>query len=38
MGRLGHPEEIANGVSFLLSAESSYITGQILSINGGWYT
>ncbi|MCM2533402.1 SDR family oxidoreductase [Neobacillus pocheonensis] len=38
MGRLGHSEEIAKGVSFLLSAESSYITGQILAINGGWYT
>jgi 3-oxoacyl-[acyl-carrier protein] reductase len=38
MGRLGLPEEIANGVKFLLSNESSYITGQILSINGGWYT
>lgn len=37
MGRLGRPEEIAEGVSFLLSPESSYITGQILSINGGWY-
>ncbi|MDQ0198628.1 elongation factor P 5-aminopentanone reductase [Neobacillus ginsengisoli] len=38
MGRLGHSEEIAKGVSFLLSAESSYITGQVLAINGGWYT
>lgn len=38
MGRLGVPEEIANGVKFLLSDESSYITGQVLSINGGWYT
>jgi 3-oxoacyl-[acyl-carrier protein] reductase len=37
MGRLGTPEEIAKGVSFLLSEESSYITGQILAINGGWY-
>ncbi len=38
MGRLGLPEEIANGVKFLLSNESSYMTGQVLSINGGWYT
>ncbi|MHC0037135.1 elongation factor P 5-aminopentanone reductase [Pseudoneobacillus sp. C159] len=38
MGRLGKPEEIANGVSFLLSDMSSYITGQVLAINGGWYT
>jgi 3-oxoacyl-[acyl-carrier protein] reductase len=38
MGRLGLPEEIAGGVAFLLSADSSYITGQVLAINGGWYT
>jgi 3-oxoacyl-[acyl-carrier protein] reductase len=38
MGRLGKPEEIANGVSFLLSDRASYITGQVLAINGGWYT
>jgi 3-oxoacyl-[acyl-carrier protein] reductase len=38
MGRLGLPEEIANGIKFLLSEDSSYITGQVLSINGGWYT
>ncbi|HYK74865.1 MAG TPA: SDR family oxidoreductase, partial [Pseudoneobacillus sp.] len=38
MGRLGKPEEIAKGVSFLLSDQASYITGQVLSINGGWYT
>ncbi|MEH7272360.1 elongation factor P 5-aminopentanone reductase [Neobacillus vireti] len=38
MGRLALPEEIANGVKFLLSDESSYITGQVLSINGGWHT
>lgn len=38
MGRLGRPEEVANGVSFLLSEKASYITGQVLSINGGWYT
>lgn len=38
MGRLGFPEEIADSVSFLLSEESSYITGQVLAVNGGWYT
>ncbi|WP_316568548.1 elongation factor P 5-aminopentanone reductase [Neobacillus sp. YIM B06451] len=38
MGRLGRPEEIANAVAFLLSGEASYITGHILSVNGGWYT
>ncbi|OIK11100.1 3-oxoacyl-ACP reductase [Bacillus sp. MUM 116] len=38
MGRLGLPEEVAKGVAFLVSEESSYITGQILAMNGGWYT
>jgi 3-oxoacyl-[acyl-carrier protein] reductase len=37
MGRLGSPDDVANGVSFLLSEGSSYITGQTLAINGGWY-
>ncbi|MGD8191096.1 elongation factor P 5-aminopentanone reductase [Brevibacillus ginsengisoli] len=38
MGRLGQPAEIASLVSFLLSREASYITGQVISPNGGWYT
>jgi 3-oxoacyl-[acyl-carrier protein] reductase len=37
MGRLGTPIEVANATSFLVSDQSSYVTGQILSINGGWY-
>lgn len=37
MGRIGKPDEVANAVGFLVSNHSSYITGQILSVNGGWY-
>ena len=36
-GRLGSPSEVANVVSFLISSKSSYISGQIISINGAWY-
>ncbi|MBN1148846.1 MAG: 3-oxoacyl-[acyl-carrier-protein] reductase [Anaerolineales bacterium] len=35
MGRWGSPEEIAHAVAFLASQEASYITGQVLSIDGG---
>ncbi|MDA1475476.1 elongation factor P 5-aminopentanone reductase [Bacillus changyiensis] len=37
MGRLAKPEEVADAVEFLLSEKASYITGQILSVNGGWH-
>lgn len=36
MGRLGNPDDIAPPVSFLLSKESKYITGQNLIVDGGW--
>ncbi|MFC4949840.1 SDR family oxidoreductase [Pseudonocardia sp. GCM10023141] len=35
MGRLGVPDDVAGAVAFLLSAESSWITGQVLTIDGG---
>ena len=35
LARWGEPEDIANGVAFLCSAEASWITGQVLSVNGG---
>ena len=38
MQRFGKPEEVASLVAFLASEDSSYITGEVISINGGLYT
>ncbi|MDO3676343.1 elongation factor P 5-aminopentanone reductase [Paenibacillus ehimensis] len=38
VGRFGKPDEIASLVYFLALPESGYITGQIISPNGGWLT
>jgi len=35
LGRVGTPEDVANAVAFLGSEEASYITGHVLSVNGG---
>ena len=35
MGRVGNPEEIANVILFLASGLSTYMTGQVLRVDGG---
>jgi len=37
LNRLGKPEDIANCVLFLASDYASYITGQVIHVNGGMY-
>ena len=37
MGRFAQPHEIAESIVFLVSDKASYITGQVLHINGGWF-
>jgi NAD(P)-dependent dehydrogenase (short-subunit alcohol dehydrogenase family) len=36
LGRLGHPDDVAAAVAFLLSADASYITGTTLVVDGGY--
>jgi len=37
MARIGKPDEVAKVVKFLCSADASYITGQVISVNGGMF-
>lgn len=37
-GRIGKPEEVAKLFAFLASEKASYISGAIITIDGGWYT
>ena len=36
LGRVGKPEELAAAIHFLVSDDASYITGQVLPVDGGW--
>ena len=36
LGRIGKPGEIANAVAFLLSDENSFMTGSLVSVDGGY--
>ncbi|QBE48265.1 SDR family NAD(P)-dependent oxidoreductase [Leucobacter triazinivorans] len=36
LGRIGEPEDVANGVAFLASDEASWVTGSTLFVDGGW--
>jgi len=35
LSSFGTPQDVANAVAFLASDQSSYITGQVISVNGG---
>ncbi len=37
LNKLGSPKDIADAVEFLISDKATYITGQVLSVNGGFY-
>ncbi len=36
MGRIGQPEEVAKAALFLASSDSSFTTGSLLFVDGGW--
>ncbi len=38
LGRIGRPEELAAAVHFMASDDASYVTGQLLLVDGGWST
>ena len=36
LGRVGEPEDAANVAAFLASDDAAYVTGEILTVDGGW--
>jgi NAD(P)-dependent dehydrogenase (short-subunit alcohol dehydrogenase family) len=37
VGRIGEPDDVAGAVAFLCSGHASYVTGEVLVLNGGWW-
>ena len=37
LGRIGRPDEVAGVVDFLLGEAGTYVTGQVIGVNGGLY-
>ena len=37
LGRLGHPDEVTEAALYLAGEGSSYVTGQTIHVNGGWW-
>ncbi len=37
MNRFGKPEQIAAAIAFLAGSQASYMTGQVIAVNGGMY-
>ena len=35
-GRIGRPEDLDGAACYLMSDQSGYVTGQVLSVDGGW--